>query len=522
VLVSRDPLPAVPRSPFAPVPTLFLTPADSDLRELLEQAHALIESCPTLIDLVEADLDAHALRKKALRVADGQWLSSRNLPLPGVVSDSSAPPSKPLVLLPGRPRTPGYVVLMSLLLRGYLGAGFKACESTSLMQESITLQILFANLGLKLPGRSTLSELSNAISNDTRQRILDAQTAHILKLKLDDFRTLLGDSTHVEGNTAWPTDSRLMVALGLRMVRIGESLPRLELPAPDLGETRGRLAVMKKLDREIDMARGKKDGARTRRRRYQKLLKAAGRVHQLLAAQVAEVDQALTRLDVLPSRKELAARAVAQLHADLGALAQVIANCTARVLRDEKIKMADKVLSVSDPDAGFIAKGQREAVIGYKPQLGRSGAGFIPGLLLPQGNAADSAEFVPLVEEVIRCTGVVPEVVSVDDGYASATNVSTLKERGIKVVSINGAKGRALTARADWDSQAYADARDLRSAVESLMFTLKQGFHFGEVARRGLAAVHAELLEKALAYNLCHMVRVRKAAEAPPELALTG
>jgi hypothetical protein len=31
------------------------------------------------------------------------------------------------------------------------------------------------------------------------------------------------------------------------------------------------------------------------------------------------------------------------------------------------------------------------------------------------------------------------------------------------------------------------------------MFTLKQGFDFGEVARRGLDAVHGELLEKALA-----------------------
>ena len=41
------------------------------------------------------------------------------------------------------------------------------------------------------------------------------------------------------------------------------------------------------------------------------------------------------------------------------------------------------------------------------------------------------------------------------------------------------------------------------------MYSLKQGFDFGEVARRGLAAAHAELLEKALAFNLCHMTRVR-------------
>jgi hypothetical protein len=44
------------------------------------------------------------------------------------------------------------------------------------------------------------------------------------------------------------------------------------------------------------------------------------------------------------------------------------------------------------------------------------------------------------------------------------------------------------------------------------MFTLKRGLDFGEVARRGLGAVHGELLEKALAYNLCHLARVRQEA----------
>jgi len=192
------------------------------------------------------------------------------------------------------------------------------------------------------------------------------------------------------------------------------------------------------------------------------------------------------------------------------ALAKVISNCDARVLHDEKVPMATKLLSVSDPEAGFISKGQRVPVVGYKPQLARSGAGFITGLLLPQGNASDSGQLVPMVEEVIRRTHVTPSVVSIDDGYASSANVKALRALGIVILSIHGAKGRAFTALADWDSEEYREARDLRSAVESLMFTLKQGFDFGEVARRGLSSVHAELLEKALAYNLCHSVRFKK------------
>jgi IS5 family transposase len=206
--------------------------------------------------------------------------------------------------------------------------------------------------------------------------------------------------------------------------------------------------------------------------------------------------------------------------AKVSTLKQVISACEARVLRDEKVPISEKILSVSDPDAGYISKGQRESVIGYKPQIARSGAGFITGLLLPKGNAADSGQLVPMVNQVVARTGVVPTVVTVDDGYASAENVRTLKETPgiqIPIISINGAKGRALTAEADWASDDYADARNLRSAVESLMFTLKQGFHFGEVARRGLSAAYAELLEKALAYNVCHTVRRRQAAAAKSE-----
>ena len=69
---------ALPLSPFATITQLFLTPVDSDLRAFLEEAHALITQCPSLVDAVEADLDRHALNKKATRLADKQWLAQRS------------------------------------------------------------------------------------------------------------------------------------------------------------------------------------------------------------------------------------------------------------------------------------------------------------------------------------------------------------------------------------------------------------------------------------------------------------
>ena len=57
-----------------------------------------------------------------------------------------------------------------------------------------------------------------------------------------------------------------------------------------------------------------------------------------------------------------------------------------------------------------------------------------------------------MVDEVITRTIVTPKVVSVDDGYASAKNKKDLEDRNIEVISINGAKGRALTSPDDWET----------------------------------------------------------------------
>ena len=67
-----------------------------------------------------------------------------------------------------------------------------------------------------------------------------------------------------------------------------------------------------------------------------------------------------------------------------------------------------------------------------------------------------------------------------------------------------------MTALEDWDSELYSDARRYRSAVESLMFTIKDGFAFGELGRRGIDAVRDELLEKVLAYNCCRIILMKK------------
>jgi len=500
----------VPIAPFAPALLLFLeTASDSEFFAFLQEAHRLVAGNPTILDAIDADLDLHGQRKKALRIQDAQWIEAKNKPLPTIDRSPTTVVAESLVLSMGRPRTSAYMVYLFLAGRGFFG-GFKSADATTLMLESVTLRVFLANQSLWLPGRSTLTELVNAVSAGTREKILDAQLCEGLKEGWDDCKTLTQDSTAVKGNVLWPTDSQLMVDLVARLWRRGGKLDIVGLSnfgEPQIAKVLGEISSFA---REISLGTGSKK-AHKRRCLYGKLLKKAHRAIELLTPQVERTTQALGELDVLPSLRARAARLVEWMKTDLENLRKVVQCCEARVLRYEKVPVEEKVLSVSDPDVGFIAKGDREPVIGYKPQLARSGNGFITGIIVPLGNASDSCQLLPMFEQVVKRTGVIPEIVSVDDGYSSGTNRAKLLKFGVKTVSISGSKGKKITPTADWDSEAYAVARDNRSAVESLMFTIKNGFDFGRVARRGLENVRAELLEKVLAYNFCRLAACRRA-----------
>jgi hypothetical protein len=113
-------------------------------------------------------------------------------------------------------------------------------------------------------------------------------------------------------------------------------------------------------------------------------------------------------------------------------------------MAEEKVSVAEKIISLSDSDASFIVKGGWNTVVGYRPQLARSGSGFVTALVLPRGNAADSRHLVGMVKEQITNTGVIPTMASADDGYSSQEGLEEVLNLGVKVVSISGAKGKKL------------------------------------------------------------------------------
>ena len=57
-------------------------------------------------------------------------------------------------------------------------------------------------------------------------------------------------------------------------------------------------------------------------------------------------------------------------------------------------------------------------------------------LLVPRGNAADSGQLVAVVVDHWDRSGVLPRLISSDDGYSDKSARQDLLETGIEVVSI--------------------------------------------------------------------------------------
>jgi hypothetical protein len=273
---------------------------------------------------------------------------------------------------------------------------------------------------------------------------------------------------------------------------------------------------LRRLSQQIHFLNGKARAGAKRKKWYFQLIRRVRRLRKRLLRDLETVRRNLEgRSDLPPSRRLMAEEALCLIADDLAALEQCAKVCERRIMAEEVVPMTEKIINLSDSDAAFIVKGGWNTVVGYRPQLARSGSGFVTALLLPRGNAADSPHLVAMVQEQITNTGVIPAMTSADDGYSSQDGLEEVlglgvKGLGVKVVSISGAKDKRLLEARQWKSQPYRQARAERSAMESLVFTLKEGFEFGEMARRTHENVLAEMLEKVLAYNISQIVRVRK------------
>lgn len=420
----------------------------------------------------------------------------------------------------GRPRMKPLVVLVLLMLRGRIG-GPCSQRARELLVESRSLEEALRPWTDSLPAPTTILENLNLLSQQTVDRIQLLELQEAKEEDLDNFDRIAIDSTAVKAFSCWPTDSKTIRDLCRRVFSVESKLETFGFKKASSVKCESWLKQLDGLHKAISMSGAGKGAPEKRRKRYREFFLVACKLITRLLDRYKTASHWLECADLKPLSRERAAAVVHFLGEDIFDASKTLQQSFERIEEGRMPKARERVLGVADKAAAIIAKGGREPIIGYKPQLARSASGLVTAIIVESGNPADSANLVPMVRETIRTTGVVPSQVSADDGYASADGLGTTKDLGVAEVSISGAKGRKLLDQ-EWDLPSMQELRSWRSSVESLMFVLKHGYRFGQLGRRGLDAVHRELTEKVLAYNLDRLILLRKRnqkAQAPPKAA---
>ena len=487
---------------------LCLTVPDSDFARFVEQIDEFITRYPEILVAIDSDLDAYGREKKKRRLEDKRWEQQHHCAEMEGAEHCPEIDADDLELKQGRPRMPAGLVFMFMMIRAYAG-GESSRDFQDLVSESVTVRMMLRHHDMTMPGESTINDNAGAVTNRTRGMIHRLQVRYARAEGLDDFAEMTVDSTAARADTTWPTDSLIILKLIDRVWRIGSDLEQYETENLQRHWTEQWLKNMKRENLAIAMA----DGKGERHKHYRKFFVPAENAVEHLEAERQAMEERIEPESLKPSVRERLRRDRHQLRRDLEDAAKMLEVARRRIEEDEQTPTTERVLSISDPHAAFITKGGRDPVIGYRPQICKSANGLIGYVEVPVGNAADSGKLIDAVWGWMRRTGRVPRLLSADDGYTSKENLRKAKELGVQKVSFSGSKGKKLHGHWDWWDEERMRAREERSAVESLIFTLKDNHDFGQLSRRGIKAVRAELLEDAIAHNFCRMAQLQAQGE---------
>ena len=219
----------------------------------------------------------------------------------------------------------------------------------------------------------------------TLRALNDAVVQAAVALGLEEGAQLRVDTTVVETDIHWPTDSELLwdaVRVLTRLVkRLGEHVPSARTGFAD--RTRRARRRMQEIHRLSPAER-----PRQQRRKYRDLL-------GVTAGVVATARAAVTTARTAPPSDPLAAAAVAALRDEIehfGGLAErVITQTQRRVLDGEPVPVAEKLFSIFEPHTDLIKRGkvQRPVEFGHKVFLAESGRGLITDYRVLDGNPVD-------------------------------------------------------------------------------------------------------------------------------------
>jgi len=372
----------------------------------------------------------------------------------------------------GRPSTPVEVILRMLVVMRLYGWSYEQTEY--FVNDSLVLRQFCRVYLEKVPDDTVLIRWANTIGPETVQALNDRVVQLARSLKVTRGRKLRVDTTAVETNIHFPTDSGLLgdgVRVVSRLLRRARAV--LGEAASDLGEAfRSRVRTVRRIAQQLHrLARRKgEQGRGAMKAAYGRLIATVKRT----AAQGRRVLEAIReRAD------EKAGRLGERLAEILPRLKPGIRQAERRVLEDDPVPADEKVLSLFEPHTQVVPrfKAGKSVEFGRKIRLDEVEGGIITGYaVLEQAGGQDQPYLADALANHKDQFGRAPALLAADRGLASAANERLAREAGVKQVALPHV-GKPPPGRAEEErGRRFKRGYRFRAGIEGRIHALRRDY----------------------------------------------
>jgi IS5 family transposase len=341
--------------------------------------------------------------------------------------------------------------------------------------------------GLPVMDFTFLDRCFHAIEPETWQQINDALARQAAAEGRIDPTALRTDTTVVEANIHYPTDSSLLwdswrvLARLLRRVRRTCGYPL---------ENRFHDTKVKAL--HLFITRYAKSTSRKRQRAVR------GKLRELLQRVRRTADIAESFCAAVAGTLDLALAAIAEeLRRFLPPIHTVIETAERAGLRGEKVPASERVFSLFEPHVELIQRGKRSKPIefGHKIVLSQVRGKFISNFEALEVQEPDSYLTEPAVDGHKEIFGTYPDALAGDKGMGPRAEKRAALERKVKFLAIP----RRLK---DWADEGMVEWQKFRAGIEGTISVLKRAFRLGRCLFRGFRHFAAAVGLSVVCHNL--------------------
>jgi IS5 family transposase len=387
----------------------------------------------------------------------------------------------------GRMGTPAEIVVRMLLLKHLRNWSFNVLERE--VRPNLLYREFTRVAAGKVPDAKTLGRQALALGPEVIKQIHERVVALAVENNVVPGRKMRVDTTVVETNIHYPTDSSLLGDGNRVLTRLMKQVTALAGPAGTKMRDRSRSVKL----RVLDIARAARSRVPQSQERlkqsYGKLLVSVGRVVGQAKRFSKEIADGVKRsTDFLQQAALEGLRR--EIDTMLPRIQQVIRQTKARVFGGDT-HAEGKLFSIFEPSTEIIRKGKagKPNEFGKMVKVQESENQIITDFEVYDQRPADSDVLIPAITIHQQRTGRTPDLAAGDAGFYSAKNAAQAQQLGVKRVSVPSRSTKSAALKREQKKRWFKKGQKWRTGCEGRISVLKRRHGLNRCRYKGVSGM---------------------------------